>query len=76
MALDRTRFNYVKGDQTRARILEMAKAMFTARGYSGVRMGELAVKLGITEQTVHNHVGTKQNLYAMVFDPMRSGSSS
>src|SRR4051812_2613450 len=47
---------------TRERIVEAAVAMTTEAGWSGVTMGLLADRVGVSRQTVYNEVGSKQGL--------------
>ena len=47
---------------TRDRIVEAAVAMTAETGWSGVTMGALARRVGVSRQTVHNEVGTKHGL--------------
>lgn len=46
----------------RARIVEAAVAMTGEAGWSGVTMGALADRVGVSRQTVYNEVGTKPGL--------------
>ncbi|KQW47534.1 TetR family transcriptional regulator [Nocardioides sp. Root1257] len=47
---------------TRERIVEAAVAMTTESGWSGVTMGSLAERVGVSRQTVYNEVGSKEGL--------------
>ena len=47
---------------TRERIVEAAVAMTTESGWSGVTMGALAERVGVSRQTVYNEVGSKEGL--------------
>ena len=47
---------------TRERIVEAAVAMTTESGWSGVTMGALADRVGVSRQTVYNEVGSKEGL--------------
>ena len=47
---------------TRDRIVEAAVAMTTESGWSGVTMGSLAERVGVSRQTVYNEVGSKEGL--------------
>jgi AcrR family transcriptional regulator len=48
---------------TRARILEAAHAAFMAEWYDEVRLGDIAAAAGVSQQTLINHFGTKQQLF-------------
>ena len=47
---------------TRERIVDAAVAMTTESGWSGVTMGALADRVGVSRQTVYNEVGSKEGL--------------
>lgn len=47
---------------THDRIVEAAVAMTTESGWSGVTMGALAGRVGVSRQTVYNEVGSKEGL--------------
>jgi AcrR family transcriptional regulator len=46
----------------RERIVEAAAVMTAESGWSGVTMGALAVRVGVSRQTVYNEIGTKPGL--------------
>lgn len=46
----------------RERVIEAAVEVTTAAGWSGVTMGLLAQRVGVSRQTVYNEVGTKEAL--------------
>ena len=59
------------GATTRKRIIEAAVAMTTESGWSGVTMGRLADRAGVSRQTVYNEVGSKPALAdAVVMDEL------
>lgn len=47
---------------TRERIVDAAVAMTSESGWSGVTMGALAERVGVSRQTVYNEVGSKEGL--------------
>jgi AcrR family transcriptional regulator len=47
---------------TRERIVEAAVMMTTETGWSGVTMGALAQRVGVSRQTVYNELGSKEGL--------------
>lgn len=47
---------------TRERVVTAAVAMTAETGWSGVTMGAVADRVGVSRQTVHHEVGTKQGL--------------
>jgi len=46
----------------RERVIEAAVEVTTTSGWSGVTMGRLAERVGVSRQTVYNEVGTKEAL--------------
>ena len=46
----------------RARIVAAAAVMTAESGWSGVTMGALAERVGVSRQTVYNEIGTKPGL--------------
>ncbi|TFH86389.1 TetR/AcrR family transcriptional regulator [Billgrantia azerbaijanica] len=55
-------------EQTRARILEAAEALFVEQGFSAVRLSELARSAGVTKSLIHHHFGSKEKLWEAVKD--------
>ena len=47
-----------------AAILEAAKRMFTAHGFDGVSMDQIAAEAGVSKLTVYSHFGDKETLFA------------
>jgi AcrR family transcriptional regulator len=47
----------------RQRILDQAQRLFTARGYQGVSIRDIAHACGLSNALVYHHFGSKQNLY-------------
>ena len=47
-----------------AAILEAAKRMFTAHGFDGVSMDQIAAEAGVSKLTVYSHFGDKESLFA------------
>lgn len=50
-----------------ARILQVATALFAERGFHGVTTRQIAAAAGLNIATVHHHVGTKRELYRKVY---------
>ena len=48
----------------RAAVLEAAKRMFTAHGFDGVSMDQIAAEVGVSKLTVYSHFGDKDSLFA------------
>ncbi|HEY4457067.1 MAG TPA: TetR family transcriptional regulator [Pseudonocardiaceae bacterium] len=53
---------------TRAAILASAHALFTASGYDGVGVREIASGAGVTAMLVNRYFGSKEQLFAEVVD--------
>lgn len=47
-----------------AAILEAAKRLFTAHGFDGVSMDQIAAEAGVSKLTVYSHFGDKEALFA------------
>lgn len=47
-----------------AAILDAAKRLFTAQGFDGVSMDQIAAEAGVSKLTVYSHYGDKENLFA------------
>jgi len=55
-------------DATRQRIVETAAAAFAANWYDDVTLRDVAASAGLALQTVVNHFGTKEALFAAVME--------
>jgi AcrR family transcriptional regulator len=53
---------------TRARLLEAARELFLARGYSAIGLREVAAKAGVDVTLVRRYFGSKQRLFAEATD--------
>src|SRR3954451_12758746 len=51
-----------KKQLTRERIAEVARRLFTARGFERVTVAEIAREADVAEQTVYNYFATKEDL--------------
>lgn len=47
----------------RAAILDAAKRLFTAEGYDGISMDQIAAEAGVSKLTVYSHFGDKESLF-------------
>ena len=54
--------------QTRERILEVAEALFAARGFAGTSMRDIAGAADLTAASLYNHFEGKEALYAAVLE--------
>ena len=48
----------------RAAILEAAKRLFTAHGFDGASMDQIAAEAGVSKLTVYSHFGDKESLFS------------
>jgi len=55
-----------KGEQTRQEILDAAKALFLAQGYTATSMRQIAAAVGITPGAIYNHFPGKDEIFATV----------
>lgn len=51
-----------QAEQTRARVLEAAAAVFRARGYERTTIAAIAAEAGVADETVYSHFGNKRTL--------------
>jgi AcrR family transcriptional regulator len=52
----------VSADETRGRLLGAAVRVFSARGYEGSRVSEIAAEAGLSTGAIYAHFGTKTDL--------------
>ena len=57
-----------KPPSSREKILEVAESLFSAGGYSGVGMRQIALAVGLSKSALFHHFPTKLELYAEVLD--------
>jgi AcrR family transcriptional regulator len=56
------------GEDTRARIVEAARAAFGERGYDGASVRDVATRAGVDPALVHHYFGTKQRLFVAAME--------
>jgi len=56
----------IKSEKTKAIILKTASAEFSAKGFDGARMDEIADKSKVNKATIYYHIGGKEKLYEAV----------
>jgi len=56
-----------RSEGKRARIVEAATQQFAEKGYHAVRMGDIAVALGIAKGSLFQHFGSKDGLFFEVY---------
>lgn len=57
-------------NETREALVEVARKLFSERGFYGVSVASIASELGITKQALLHYFGTKEALYAEVLSRM------
>ncbi|MFK0091911.1 TetR/AcrR family transcriptional regulator [Pseudomonas sp. NPDC090592] len=55
-------------EETRALLLEVARQVFTERGYADTSMDDLTAQAGLTRGALYHHFGDKKGLLAAVVD--------
>lgn len=60
------------GDQTRARILDVALGLIADRGFAATSTREIAERLGVTKAALYYHFRTKDDLLAAIVGPAMS----
>ncbi len=56
------------GTQRREQLIEIARALFSERGYDGTSIEEIAQRAHVSKPVVYEHFGGKEGLYAVVVD--------
>jgi len=59
--------------QTRAKVLEVARAEFAAKGLAGARIDEIAAKANINKQAIYYHFGNKEDLFTATIELCYAG---
>ena len=57
---------------TRAALLASGRALFAERGFAGTAREEIVERAGVTRGALHHHFGTKQDLFAAVFEELEA----
>lgn len=57
-----------KDTTTEAAILQVARKVFTQKGFSGARMQDIADEAGINKALVHYYFESKEKLFGLIFD--------
>jgi AcrR family transcriptional regulator len=55
---------------TRTALLASGRALFAERGFAGTGREEIVERAGVTRGALHHHFGTKQDLFAAVFEEL------
>ncbi len=61
------------GEDTRARILQVALELVTERGYAGMSIRDLAERLDLTTAAMYYHFASKEALLDALVAPLRDG---
>lgn len=59
-------------EETRAKLIDAARAAFAEKGYAGASMDELTARAGLTRGALYHHFGDKRGLLAAVVDQLDS----
>ncbi len=54
--------------ERREQLVEIARGVFSERGFDGVSVEEIATRAGVSKPVVYEHFGGKEGLYAVVVD--------
>ena len=64
-----------KGERTRLEIMQAALGLFSAQGYHGTSMRQIAERAGIALGGIYNHFGSKEDIFTAItvdFHPIHS----
>ena len=61
-----------QGEQTRARLVEVARTLFAERGYAGTSAEEIVRRAGVTRGALYHHFDGKKNLFEQVFEEVEA----
>ena len=56
------------GQQRRAQLLDVARALFAKKGFDATSIEEIASKAGVSKPIVYEHFGGKEGMYAVIVD--------
>jgi AcrR family transcriptional regulator len=59
-----------RSQTTRAALLASGRALFAAHGFAGTAREDVVARAGVTRGALHHHFGTKQQLFAAVFETL------
>jgi len=59
----------------RRQIIEVAMALFSAKGFEGTTTREISRAAGVSEAIIFRHFATKEDLYAAIIDFRPTGKS-
>ena len=59
-----------RSQATRAALLASGRALFAEKGFAGTAREEIVERAGVTRGALHHHFGTKQDLFAAVFEEL------
>jgi TetR/AcrR family transcriptional repressor of nem operon len=58
----------IRGDETAARVLDIAERFVQVRGFNGFSYADVAAELGVTKAALHYHFASKGDLGAALID--------
>src|SRR5215469_11384270 len=58
----------IRGEQTRAALLEAAQMLFGEHGYAGTSLDEVVAQAGVTKGALYHHFADKESLFQAVYE--------
>jgi AcrR family transcriptional regulator len=58
----------LSGNERRAQLIDVGRAVFAKRGYEGASMEEIADRAKVSKPIVYEHFGGKEGIYAVIVD--------
>ena len=58
----------MKQEDTKRKIMDAALALFSAKGYDAVSVGEIAAAVGIRAPSLYNHFAGKQAIFDAIVE--------
>jgi len=72
----KTESGYARGEETRARIIQTALALFGERGFDGVSTREIATKAGVPAPSLQYYFENKEGLYAACIEDIQTSAAN
>lgn len=63
-----------RSEATRRALIDAGRALFAARGYADVSVGEIAERAGVTTGSIYHHFGNKAGLFRAVYLDLVAGT--
>ena len=65
----------IRGEQTRAALLEAAQMLFGEHGYAGTSLDEVVAQAGVTKGALYHHFADKESLFLAVYERAQQEAS-